>query len=101
MDSSYAAFSIEPVSLHYKPGEDRHYLVIINEGETPFIWLITDEPDWISSSNMTGILASKELEAAFIDIDRELINESWVQDTINITVLSTGESRPVPIYVEK
>lgn len=101
LDSSLAEFSIEPASLHFQAGEERHYLVIINEGKTPINWLLTENAAWISSLNIAGILGPKDVEATFIEVDRELINEASVQDTIYITVLSTRETRAVPVSVEK
>jgi len=101
LDSADAAFSVEPASLHYQPGEDRHYLVVINEREIPVVWEMITDITWIKCLNMNGILAGMEAEAASIKLLRDDFSEPFVQDTIFIKVLSTGETRAVPISAEK
>ena len=101
LDSADAAFGIEPVSIHFKSGEDRHYLVVINEREIPVVWEMIMDFGWIRCSNMTGILAGMEAEAASVELLRNNFNQPFIQDTIFIEVLSTGETRAVPVSAEK
>jgi len=101
LDSSEAAFAVEPASLHFNPGEESHYLILFNHGDRPFNWH-SDVPDSLISRHPEGgTLPSGDAEVIFLEVDRELIPGTTAERSIEFTIQSTGESRSIPVSVEK
>lgn len=94
-------FTIEPTSLYFSKEEVSHYLVIINKGNTPFNWTLSKEADWIICLSNGGTLASEDAEIIFAEVNRALIDEGTTEDSVTISILSTGDTRTINISVEK
>jgi len=94
-------FTIEPTSLYFSKEVVSHYLVIINKGNTPFNWTLSKEADWIICLSNGGTLASEDAEIIFAEVNRALIDEGTTEDSVTISILSTGDTRTINISVEK
>lgn len=101
LDVSATTYTLDPDTLHFRPGEERHYFLMMNQGEKPFTWTSSTPATWINCNPPSGTVVSGDAEVIFVTVQRAYMQNPTAESGIDLTILSTGETRNIPVTAEK
>lgn len=94
------AYRIEPEYIYFDSGQVVLPLTVINEGRTPFYWIIhSSEWAYVDSWNKDGISNPEDTLRFSIRVKRGLKDEI-LRDSVVFEVLTTGESSTIEVIIK-